>query len=128
VRTIGPVLACGILAAGLCGCQSARSYHFDRDTVWRAAIGEAVVWRPNVIDDEKYIIESRKIDPIAGTELHYQLKVVPDINPFAPRPSTRIYVRMEQLEPKSIRFKRLEEEFLMRVNFKLEALSQPASP
>ncbi len=119
LQAIRTVALCG-LAATMAGCQgSSSSYPFDRDTVWRVAVGEAIVWRPNLIDGNKYFIESIKTD-LAGTEQRYRLEVVRDPNLFARRPSTRIYVRMEQTRPRRLRFSDLEKEFLMRIRARLQ--------
>ena len=90
-------------------------------------MGEAIAWRPTLIDDKKYVIESDKTD-LAGSEQHFELKVRRNPNLFARRPSTKVYVRMEQTEPKRVRFNRLEAEFLMRLKYKLEAMTAPATP
>ena len=95
--------------------------------VWRAAVGEAVVWRPSLIDDETYLIESVKTN-LAGSEQRYKLTVDRDPNLFARRPSTRVYVRMEQTRPNRVRFKRLEKEFLMRLKAKLSELTPARTP
>lgn len=118
--TIRTVALCG-LAVAMAGCGgTSSSYPFDRDTVWRAAVGEAVVWRPDLIDSNKYFIESIKTN-LTGTEQRYRLEVVRDPNLFARRPSTSIYVRMEQTQPRRIRFSDLEKEFLMRIRARLQA-------
>lgn len=121
-------LAVVVLAipAALTGCRgSSASFPFDRDTVWRAAVGETIVWRPNLIDPDKYIVQSTKTD-LGGSEYRYELRVAPDLNIFARRPSTRVHVRMQQALPETVRFKRLEREFLAGLKAKLAELSPPA--
>lgn len=121
-------LAFGLLAAALTGCSTtSQSFPLDRDMVWRAAVGEAVVWRPTLINDETYLIESVKTN-LTGAEQRYKLTVDRDPNPFARRPSTRVYVRMGQTRPNRVRFKRLEKEFLMRLKAKLSELTPARSP
>ena len=118
------VAALTLLAAAMSGCHgSSATFPFERETVWRAAVGEATVWAPNRIDTEKYIIESTKTDLVS--ERHYELSVTRDPNLFARRPSTKVHVRMRQTQPRGIEFTRLEREFLIRLRAKLEVMVPP---
>jgi hypothetical protein len=125
-RTIQLAVACGLLSAAA-GCSSSASFRYDRETVWRAAVGEAVIWRPTLIDDQKYVVESVKSD-LAGSEQSYRLEVRRNPNPFARRPSTKVHVRMQQTRPKKVRFNRLEKEFLLALEAKLQAMASPPAP
>lgn len=103
------------------GCNySTMAYRVDRDTVFRAAVQEAMVWHPN-IDDKNYRITSEKIG-LGQTEISYDCLVETDYNPFAFRPSTRIAIRMEQVKPTQKRFTQAEQEFLLAVKSRLSGM------
>ena len=124
---LAPAVAAASLAAAMAGCGgTSANFSYDRESVWRVAVGEAVVWRPDLIDDQKYIIESTKKHP-EGVEYHYELKVTQNRNVFARRPSTTVYVWMGQTAPTQTRFNRLEKEFLLRLKATLQELSPAPS-
>jgi hypothetical protein len=111
-------------AGGISGCGgTAATFPYERDTVWRAVVGEAIVWRPNLIDDQNYRIESTKADLVS--ERRYELSVRNDPNLFARRPSTQVRVRMDQTKPTRIHFSGLERDFLLGLKAKLEAVNPP---
>jgi len=124
---VGPRTSTGValalVVAGTAGCMRSASYPFRRDLVWRVAMTEATVWHPTLIDDDNRRVISEKTD-LAGTELKYETKVEHDLNPFAPRPSTRVYVRMAQVKPQRRSFADLERQFLRKVAAILEAAAR----
>lgn len=123
VPRIPRVLVLAAVAAALSGCGGSNaSFPFDRETVWRAAVGEAIVWRPNRIDENDYVVESTKAG-LGGVRYEYWLKLRRDPNPFARRPSTTLHVRMGQIAPETVRFTALEQEFLLRVKARVEQAS-----
>ncbi|HET6428063.1 MAG TPA: hypothetical protein VFJ30_06630 [Phycisphaerae bacterium] len=88
------------LAATAGGCiHTTAAFHADRQAVWRVAMGQAVVWRPDVIDERALEVRATKTGA-KDSEFTYQLKVRTDLNPFARRPSTRVLVRIAQTNPR----------------------------
>jgi len=130
-RIILVVGLCGVVAALACGCGSNASFPFERDVVWRAAVGEAIVWRPNYIDDKTYTI-SGGVKDVNGREVQYDIEVYLDPNPFVYRPSTRVFVFAKLIQPTLPREQRLadmEREFLTRLGQRLqEEYPQSVSP
>lgn len=123
-----PLLAALAALSGLAGCRySSQAYHFDKAKVWSAAAGQAVAWHPDSIDEDDLSVESVKTD-LSGNEIRYRLEVATDLNPFVRRPSTRIFVRMERVKPSRQRFSQLEQDFLAKVQAKLDALNPPPQP
>ena len=121
-------LACLLQAGLLAGCtESSASYPYDKDTVWNAAIAEAAVWGPTLIDEDDLLIRSEKTN-LAGTEILYELKVRTDYNPFARRPSTRVHLRMGQTQPKRMRFEPMERRFLVKLGDTLQAMTARRRP
>jgi len=96
------------------GCGSSAVYHYDMETVWRVAVGQSIIWRPDVIDDKNYEISATKRDP-AGNEIRYQLKVRPVRNPFIDQPRTMVNVYIRRTKPRYVRFKQLERDFLVNL-------------
>ncbi|MDY7009572.1 MAG: hypothetical protein SVV80_02320 [Planctomycetota bacterium] len=129
MRTAGTVLTAMFLAiAGLAitGCGTSAAFPFDYDTVWRAAVGEAIVWHPDLIDDQQrpYRVSCTKTN-LDGMVFKYELEVVNDLNLFARRPSTRVYVNMRQTKPRRVRFTQMEKEFLGKIADRLTTISSP---
>ncbi len=121
-------MAAGLVLAAVSGCGgSSADFPFDRQTVWRAAVGESLVWRPNLIDENNYIVESTK-DDLGGVEYRYRLKVTRNPNLFARRPSTTVRVWMGQITPRNVSFTGLEREFLMSLSARLEGTSGSPGP
>jgi len=115
----------GLAAGALAGCGgSSATFPFERELVWRMAAGQAMSWRPTTIDAENYRIECDRGD-LTGSEILYVVKVRPDYNLFARRPSTRVSVSMRQTKPVSRRYRQLELEFLQTIRAKLTALTSP---
>lgn len=116
-----------LVIAGLAitGCGTSAAFPFNYDTVWNAAVGESIVWHPDLIDDRQrpYRVFSTKTTIPAGTELKYELEVANDLNPFARRPSTRVYVSMRQTKPRRVRFTQMEKEFLGKIAERLTTIS-----
>jgi len=100
------------ISAGCWGTSA--TFHYDRDTVWKVAVGQSIIWRPNVIDDKNYEISTTKQNP-AGNEIKYQVKVRRDPNIFATKPSTKVYVYIRQTKPHYIRLRQFERDFLARL-------------
>ncbi len=113
LRTILTTLMLAVLCL-TAGCGSSAVYHYDMDTVWRVAVGQSIIWRPDVIDDKNYEISATKQDP-AGNEIRYQLKVRSVRNPFTSRPSTMVNVYIRRTKPRYVRFKQLERDFLVNL-------------
>ena len=112
----------------LAGCYpSSQAFPYDQQTVWRVAVGEAIMWRPERIDDKQQTIIATKID-LTGNELQYQAEVKTDPNIFARRPSTRVYVTMGQTKPKEVRYYNLEEQYLGQIEARLNEMKRPALP
>lgn len=109
-----------VLAGGCNYSYSTLAYRVDRDTAFQAAVQEAMVWHPQV-DDQNYRITSEKFG-MGQTEVSYECLVQTDYNPFAFRPSTRIFIRMEQVKPTQKRFTQAEQEFLLGVKSRLSAM------
>ena len=123
----GAIIGWGIAAAVLSGCNgTSATYPLDRQIVWRAAVGEAMVWRPKIYEDEYRILSER--GDLVGNRFRYELKVRRDPNPFGRRPRTRVTVTMEQTAPVRRRFVRLEEDFLQGLDLKLLELTAPPQP
>jgi len=117
--------ALALVAAGAGGCgASSASFPYDREIVWRAVVAEAVAWRPTLIDDQKQIIRCERSD-LAGAATEYEARAGRDWNLFAPRPSATVTVSMKQTKPTKLRFRQLEQEFLLAVAGTLQAASQP---
>jgi len=127
VRAALTAVHAGALAAVLAGCGSTRSFPYDRETVWRAAVGETVVWRPDSIDEQTRTVHAARVD-LAGNRIDYDLKVFTDPNLFARRPSTAVRVYVRQTKPRRVRFPRVEREFLDRIGRKLQAMLAASSP
>lgn len=128
MRSVPGLLTAIILAlaaAAMGGCETSAAFPFDRDTVWRAAVGESIVWRPDLIDDVIYRVTATKVNLARTEELKYELEVISDPNPFARRPSTRVYVSMRQTKPRRIRFTQQEKEFLEKVADRLATAPPP---
>ncbi len=115
-RMLLTALLPAIVGLAVTGCGTSAAFPFDYDIVWNAAVGEAIVWRPNIINDEArpYYICCTRSD-LFGTEVKYDLKVTNDLNIFARRPSTRVHVSIRQTKPTRIRFTQMEKEFLAKV-------------
>jgi hypothetical protein len=111
--------------AAAAGCASSQAYPHDQAAVWQVAVGEAVIWRPDRIDEKKFHIEGLKRD-LGGQELQYDIDLRTDWNVFARRPSTRVFVSVRQTKPRYVRFDRMEKDFLLRVQEKLQ--SPPPAP
>ncbi|MCK4626915.1 MAG: hypothetical protein KAV00_16505 [Phycisphaerae bacterium] len=105
-----------IIGLAITGCGTSSAFPFDYNTVWNAAVGEAIVWRPDIINDDArpYYVCCTRAD-LFGTEVKYDLKVTNDLNIFARRPSTRVHVSIRQTKPTRIRFTQMEKEFLAKV-------------
>ena len=107
---LGAIVGCGLAAAVLGGCGGTSvNFPLDKQLVWRASVGEAMVWRPKVYEEEYHIVSERS--DLAGNSFRCELKVRRNPNPFARRPSTRVTVSMEQTAPSRRMFVGLEEEF-----------------
>lgn len=124
---LGAIIGCGLAAAVFSGCRGTSvNYPLDKQLVWRACVGEAMVWRPKIDEDEHRIVSERS--DLAGNSFRYELKVRRNPNPFVRRPSTRVTVSMEQTAPTRRRFARLEEQFLQSLEATLVQLTtQPES-
>ena len=128
IRAGGAVCLASLLAAALLGgCASSAAYPFDKDIVWSAAVAEATVWGPTLIDEDHLLVRSEKTDLI-GTEILYELKVRTDYNPFARRPSARVHVSMLQTKPKRKRFASAEGRFLDKLGSTLQAMTARRRP
>ena len=126
MRAKGPMLLTVLLpalAAASAGCiHRSASFPYTREHVWQAALAEAMVWRPNRIDETRFVISSTKAD-LAGGEVAYELKLTRDPNPFARRPSTRAWVRMVQTRPVRRRFAQAEIDVLRKLRANSDALA-----
>ena len=93
IRKVLTVAILAIIAPVMTGCGTSATFPFDYETVWNASVSEAIVWHPEVIDEEQrpYRIFAVRNDLMTGTELKYELEVCNDLNPFARRPSTRVF-------------------------------------
>ncbi len=116
-----------VVGLAITGCETSAAFPFDYDTVWQASVGEAIVWRPDMIDDQQrpYRIYCTKTSLGGGTVLKYDLKVDRDHNLFARRPSTRVYVSIRQTKPTRIRFTQMEKDFLEKVAERLTIAPPP---
>ena len=126
VRTLLTAMFLAVVGLAITGCETSAAFPFNYDTVWQAAVGESIVWRPDLIDDQKrpYRVLCTR-SSLSGTELKYELEVTRDLNPFARRPSTRVCVSIRQTKPTRIRFTQMEKEFLERIADRLTAPSPP---
>ena len=106
----------------LAGCGSTRCFPYDRQTVWQAAIGETIVWRPDSIDEQTGTVHAARVD-LAGNRIDYDLKVFSNPNLFARRPSTAVRVYVRQTKPRRRRFPHVEGEFLNRIARRLQAMT-----
>ena len=126
-RCVSAGVLLALLAAGGGGCtHSTAVFAYERRVVWQAAIGECVIWRPELIDEENFRITSTRIG-LGGVELKYELRV--DREPSLPaRPRSRVYVRMAQTKPTSRRFVQEEKIVLRRIGASLEAVARRLPP
>ncbi len=92
----------------------------EQELVWKVAMSEAVAWRPKEINIQDMTVHAAVSDPAAGLEAAYDLKVRPDWNPFARRPSTVIAVTMQQTKPVRRRFTDEEVMFINTVVARLQ--------
>ncbi len=124
-RTVLAAMFLVVAGLAITGCGTSAAFPFNYDTVWNAAVGESIVWRPDLIDDQQrpYRVSATKTDLATGTELKYELEVANDLNPFARRPSTRVYVSMRQTKPRRVRFTQMEKEFLGKIAERLTTIS-----
>ena len=121
-------LPAALAVASLAGCgYSSAAFPLPREQVWNVAMAEAVAWQPTLIDEEKFLVESVKVD-LADAEMVYRMKVEVDPNPFARRPSTRVYVRMAQTKPKLKRFVEAERAFLANLAVRLREMARTVGP
>ena len=121
-KTLWILAGCVAAVALLGGCQGTSvTFPLDRDTVWQAAIGETIVWRP-IIDPEKYRVDCKRTDLMGGS-VHYWLEVRRNWFALPNATSTRVTVSMAQTEPRRLRLKHLEEVFLQRLSAKLGVLT-----
>jgi len=121
-------LPVALAVASLAGCgDSSAACPVPRERVGNVAMAEAVAWRPTLIDEEKFLVESVKVN-LADAEMVYRMKVEVDPNPFARRPSTRVYVRIAQTKPKRIRFAEAERAFLANLEVRLRQLARSGRP
>ncbi len=110
-------------AALLGGCQGTSvSFPLDRDTVWRAAVGETVVWRP-VIDESDHRVVCVRTNMMTGVAIKYELTVWRDPFSIPSRPKTWVTVSMKQTQPKRQRLTQAEREFLAELVAKVRAVS-----
>ncbi len=125
-RMLLTALSLAIVALAITGCDTSATFPFDYDTVWNAAVGEAIVWKPDLIYDDKhpYRVCCTRTDLSGKTEIKYDLEVTKDINPFARRPSTKVSVSMRRTKPSRVRFTQMEKDFLEKVAERL-MLSPP---
>jgi len=120
------VVGLALAAATMAGCMpSSAAYPYSRDVVWQAAVAESIVWRPYPIEEDKHRVTSEKVG-LAGEEMHYELEVKTDANPFARRPSTRVFVSMVQKKPKRRQFREQEQAFLQKLRATLDAQQRGA--
>lgn len=116
-RTVLAIAAAGVLAAVAGGCSdpllsSTASFHADCQSVWDVAMAQSVVWRPELIDEKNCTVHATKTAMDDNSELTYDLKVRTDLNPFAPRPSTRVLVRIARSGKNPKRYWDEERDFL----------------
>lgn len=125
-RMLLTVLLLAIVAPAITGCDTSSTFPFDYDTVWNAAVGEAIVWRPDIINDEKrpYYVCCTRSD-LSGREVEYDLEVTNDLNIFARRPSTKVHVSIRQTKPARVRFTQMEKDFLAKVAERLSVAPPP---
>ena len=125
-RTVLTAIFLAVVGLAITGCETSAAFPFDYNTVWNAAVGEAIVWHPDLIDDRQrpYRVSCTRTS-LTGTELKYDLTVDRDHNPFARRPSTRVYVSIRQTKPTRIRFTQVERDFLEKVAERLTVAPPP---
>lgn len=126
-RTVLTAIFLAVVGLAITGCETSAAFPFDYDIVWRAAVGEAIVWHPDLIDDVQrpYRVSCTRAN-LAGTEeVKYELEVARDPNPFARRPSTRVYVHIRQTKPTRRRFTQMEREFLEKITERLTIAPPP---
>ncbi len=122
-KTLWILAGCVAAAALLGGCQgTSATFPLDRDTVWQAAVGETIVWRPTDIDSKKYRVECKRTDVLAGS-IYYWLEVRSNRFALPNTTSTRVTVSMMQTEPSRLRLKHQEQAFLQRLSAKLTILT-----
>ncbi len=111
-RTIVAAAVAASAAAGGIGCtHSSRVFPYDEETVWVAARGECLKWRPHRgIDDERHTVKSTLITRDGG-EVQRELKLQRELS-LPSRPRTRVLVRIAQTKPKKQRFVEEERYFL----------------
>ncbi len=123
-RIILAVVAASAGAGVLGGCTySSAAFPYDQQVVWQVAMSQAVVWHPDLIDDDARLVRATKIG-LGDQKLTYEMKVRTDLNPFARRPSNRVYVRIAQRSPKRRRYTREEREFLRGVGVALAQVTR----
>ena len=126
-RWVPSCVLAAILAAVLGGCtHSSAVFPYPRDAVWQVAIGECIIWRPELIDDRNLIIKSTRFG-MGGVELKYELKVIEEPS-WTATPRTRVDVRMEQIQPQTRRFIQEEKILLGRIGASLEAMAPLPRP
>jgi hypothetical protein len=108
------------LAATGCSYTSA-DLPYASQSVYRAAVEEAMPMRPTRVEDESLHIFGDKVD-LAGNEMEFEISVVPG---FAENTST-INVRFEQVKPQQKRFQKWEQQFVDKIKARLQA-SSPAA-
>ncbi|MCD4699061.1 MAG: hypothetical protein K8R91_00605 [Phycisphaerae bacterium] len=125
-RAVLTVTSLAIAGLAITGCDTSAAFPFNYDTVWHAAVGEAIVWRPDLIDDQQrpYRVSCTKTN-LDGTAFEYELEVAKNHNLFARRPSTRVYVSMRQTKPRRVRFTQMEKEFLGKIAERLTTIPPP---
>jgi hypothetical protein len=111
-------------AAGGCSAGSSRTFEHDRPTVFRAAVAEAVAWRPTSIDEEEHRIAVERSD-LSGNAWRYVVKVEPVWNPFAGEETSRVRVSAWRTEPVRQRLLRVETEYLLGMASRLESAEPP---
>ena len=119
IMAAAPVLGAALLG----GCQGTSvSFPLDREIVWRAAAGEAVVWKPT-IDESGHRVVCVRANAMTGTAIKYELRVWRDPFSIPSRPKTWVTVSMKQTWPKRQRLAEAEREFLISLAARLRAIS-----
>ena len=124
-ETVASVKARGVVNVGVSGTLFGFGMP-DKQVVWRAAVGEAMVWAPTIDKDDYRIISEKK--DLVGNAYHYELTVRRNPNLFARRPSTRVTVIMEQTAPSRRRFVQAEQQFLQSLQALLVQLTTRPNP
>ena len=125
MRAYSIIMAAALVlgAALLGGCQGTSvSFPLDRDTVWRAAVGETVVWKP-VIDPIDHRVVCVRTDIMTGAAIKYELRVWRDPFSIPSRPKTWVTVSIKQTQPKHQRLTQAEREFLAGLVAKIRAIT-----